>query len=87
MARKSAGFTNLIFSNQSKQIERLSQIFEDMEAQVDFVPIHIALHEGFISVSNKLACFTDHQIFERYSIENLHWRPNKRFFLRYQLLS
>ena len=66
MARKSAGFTNLIFSNQSKQIERLSQIFEDMEAQVDFVPIHIALHEGFISVSNKLACFTDHQIFERY---------------------
>ena len=64
--RKKSGFTNLIFSNQPKQIERLDQIFSDMESGVEFSPMHLALHEGFISPSNKLTCFTDHQIFERY---------------------
>ncbi|MCO4813315.1 MAG: transcription-repair coupling factor [Flavobacteriales bacterium] len=64
--RKKNGYTNLIFSNQPKQIERLEQIFSDMESGVEFNPVHIALHEGFISPANKLTCFTDHQIFERY---------------------
>jgi len=59
-------FTNLIFSNQPKQIDRLYQIFEDIGGGVDFKPIPIALHEGFISPSQKLVCYTDHQLFERY---------------------
>lgn len=66
LARKQAGATNLIFSNQPKQIERLYQIFEDIGAEVDFKPMGIALHEGFIIPSLKLVCYTDHQIFERY---------------------
>lgn len=66
MARKTAGATNLIFSNQPKQIERLYQIFEDIGAEVEFQPMNIALHEGFILPSLKLVCYTDHQIFERY---------------------
>jgi transcription-repair coupling factor (superfamily II helicase) len=64
--RKELGFTNLIFSNQSRQIERLYQIFEDIGGEVDFKPIHVALHEGFISPGLKLTCYTDHQLFERY---------------------
>ncbi|MGB0915675.1 MAG: transcription-repair coupling factor [Crocinitomicaceae bacterium] len=64
--RKKAGSTNLIFSNQPKQIDRLEQIFEDINKEVNFQPIHIALHEGFISKDNNLVCYTDHQIFERY---------------------
>ena len=64
--RKKAGSTNLIFSNQPKQIDRLEQIFEDINKDVNFQPIHIALHEGFISKDNNLVCYTDHQIFERY---------------------
>jgi len=66
IARKTAGSTNLIFSNQPKQIERLYQIFEDIGAEVEFQPMNIALHEGFILPSLKLVCYTDHQIFERY---------------------
>ncbi len=31
-----------------------------------FASINIALHQGFIDQDLKLACFTDHQIFERY---------------------
>lgn len=64
--RKELGFTNLIFSNQPRQIDRLYQIFEDIGGEVDFKPMHAALHEGFISPILKLVCYTDHQVFERY---------------------
>jgi transcription-repair coupling factor (superfamily II helicase) len=60
------GFTNLIFSNQPKQIDRLFQIFEDIGGGTDFKPMPLALHEGFIAPSLKLTCYTDHQLFERY---------------------
>ena len=66
MARSKSGFTNLIFSNQPKQIDRLYQIFEDIGGEVEFKPMHVALHEGFIAPTEKLVCYTDHQLFERY---------------------
>ncbi len=64
--RKKLGFTNLIFSNQPKQIDRLEQIFSDIEKDIEFAPMHFSLHEGFIDPTTKLVCYTDHQIFERY---------------------
>lgn len=66
LQRKKNGFTNLIFSNQPKQIDRLEQIFSDIEKEIDFTPMHFSLHEGFIAPAAKLVCYTDHQIFERY---------------------
>lgn len=66
MVRTAGGMKNLIFSNQPKQIERLEQIFEDIGGEVDFTPMNLALHEGFICPALKLVCYTDHQIFERY---------------------
>ena len=66
VARNASGFTNLIFSNQPKQIDRLYQIFEDIGGEVNIEPMHLALHEGFISPELKLVCYTDHQLFERY---------------------
>ena len=59
-------FTNFLFSNQPKQIERLYQIFEDISASIEFTPMNSALHEGFICKESKIVCYTDHQIFERY---------------------
>ena len=59
-------YTNLIFSNQPKQIDRLYQIFDDIGGGVDVKSMNLALHEGFVSPSIKLVCYTDHQIFERY---------------------
>ncbi len=59
-------YTNLIFSNQPKQIDRLYQIFEDIGGNVEFSPMHLALHEGFISPALKIVCYTDHQLFERF---------------------
>lgn len=60
------GYTNLIFAENPKQIERIYNIFEDKEEDVSFYPISTGLKEGFIDRDLKLACYTDHQIFERY---------------------
>lgn len=57
---------NYILSDSPKQIERLFSILEDMQHQVDFIPIHLGLRAGFVDRELKLACYTDHQIFDRY---------------------
>lgn len=66
------GISNLILSDNPNQIKRLYTIFDDIRASsqrdVDFQydSVKISLHEGFISKEFGLACYTDHQIFERY---------------------
>ena len=60
------GYTNFIFTDNVKQIERFYNIFEDMGVQVQFHPLHKSLHAGFTDHELKLACYTDHQIFERF---------------------
>ncbi len=62
----SGQFENYIFSGNKRQFNRFYAIFEDLKAEVKFHPIPIAINEGFLDNDLKLACFTDHQIFERY---------------------
>ncbi|MBD1420705.1 transcription-repair coupling factor [Sphingobacterium chuzhouense] len=57
---------NLIFSDSTKQIERIFTILEDIDKTVTFIPVHRALREGFRDDEQKFACYTDHQIFDRY---------------------
>lgn len=61
-----AGLTNYLFTDNPRQIERFYHIFEDMGAEVEFHPIQKAINQGFIDPVLRVACFTDHQIFERY---------------------
>ncbi|MTB49540.1 transcription-repair coupling factor [Lewinella sp. W8] len=62
----SNGLTNFLFTDNPKQIERFYAIFNDLDASVRFEPIPIAIHAGFIDSELGAACYTDHQIFERY---------------------
>lgn len=69
----SKGYTNIIFSDTARQVERIYAIFEDLAAKAklarhpfEFYPIMLSLHEGFIDHDLKLACYTDHQVFDRY---------------------
>lgn len=70
--KKYEGFTCLIFSNNKKQIERLYAIFDDIQGdktedeRIKFTPVYQSLSSGFIDNDNKLLCYTDHQIFNRY---------------------
>lgn len=78
--QEQAGFENLITSNNPKQIERLYAIFEDGGFETKFTPVNTDIAEGFIDNEAKLACFTDHQIFERFHRFNLKegFKQNKQ---------
>lgn len=65
------GYTLYLLSDSAKQIERLRSIFEDRGDDVTFTPVQKTLHEGFVDHDLKIACFTDHQLFERYHKYNL----------------
>lgn len=70
-ANTEKGYENFIFSENAKQIERFYAIFEDLKAEVKFTPVYHAIHQGFIDDDLKMACYTDHQIFNRYHKYNL----------------
>lgn len=55
-----------IFAENPRQTERLRSIFEDLNANINFVPIPRAISNGFIDHEKKILCYTDHQIFQRY---------------------
>ncbi|MEL6987039.1 MAG: transcription-repair coupling factor, partial [Bacteroidota bacterium] len=76
------GITNFLFTSNSRQVERFYNIFEDMEADVEFHPITIAINEGFIDHELKIACYTDHQIFDRF-----HKYKLKKGFTRDQAIN
>lgn len=69
---------NLIVADNPKQLERIEAIFDDLSASRNdlekqlFRPAKLALHQGFVDYDLQLACYTDHQIFDRHH----------RFYLR-----
>ena len=60
------GRENYLFVDNSKQIDRFYNIFEDMKAEVAFHPVKSAIHSGFVDHDLQVACYTDHQIFDRF---------------------
>ena len=60
------GFQNYIFCSNLQQAERFNDIFNDIEQKVHYETTVFPLHQGFIDVDEKIVCYTDHQIFERY---------------------
>ncbi len=62
----SSNYTNLIFSESSRQVERLYTIFEDLDKDVKFDPVYHGLSNGFVDNKLKLACYTEHQVFDRF---------------------
>lgn len=63
---KAAGYETYICSENPKQFDRLAAIFKDLKADVQFLPVEIPIHEGFIDEDLKIEVLTDHQIFQRY---------------------
>lgn len=69
------GFSTFICSESPKQLERLEQIFRELDPNIHFKPLHLSLRHGFIDDQLKISCYTDHQIFEKYH----HYRIKDRF--------
>ena len=62
----SKGFNNYIFCANEQQAQRFHDIFEDAKKEVHYQTIVFPLYQGFIDLEEKIVCYTDHQIFERY---------------------
>ena len=63
---QSQGISNHIFCSSKPQAERFLRIAEELASE-DLFDIHIMpLYRGFVDRQNQVACYTDHQFFERY---------------------
>jgi transcription-repair coupling factor (superfamily II helicase) len=63
---KKEQYLTLIFSESSKQVERLESIFDDLKSGYTIQPVYKNLSEGFIDHDLKVAAYTEHQIFNRF---------------------
>ena len=73
------GYTNYLFCSNEAQANRFHDIFESIDEanheniRKQYHTVVQPLYQGFIDEENQIACYTDHQIFERYhtfSIKN-----------------
>jgi transcription-repair coupling factor (superfamily II helicase) len=73
------GIKNYLFSSNENQAKRFKEIFKDIDEDAaihvkdKYENIVFPLFSGFIDTELQIACYTDHQIFERYhkfSIKN-----------------
>ena len=73
------GYQNYLFCSNEAQAKRFHDIFESLDEEnsenirKQYNTIVFPIYQGFIDEENQLACYTDHQIFERYhkfSIKN-----------------
>jgi transcription-repair coupling factor (superfamily II helicase) len=63
---KTRDFTTIIAADSVRQADRLRTIFDELDPNVQFQHLLIALREGFVDEQLGLAVYTDHQLFERY---------------------
>ena len=63
---KEQDYENILFCSNEQQAKRFNDIFEDMEEKVSYKTEVLAIYMGFEDFEAKIACFSDHQIFERY---------------------
>ncbi|RTY96857.1 DEAD/DEAH box helicase, partial [Flavobacterium bomense] len=66
------GYKNYLFCSNDAQAKRFQDIFETLDEEnaenirKQYNTIVLPIYQGFIDEENQLACYTDHQIFERY---------------------
>ena len=60
------GYQTIICCANTQQAQRFHDIFEEHETVVHYKTLVLSLHQGFIDHDNKIVCYTDHQLFERY---------------------
>jgi len=60
------GYHNYLFCDNQKQADRFDEIFSDETDTIEYETVVFPLFQGFLDDDLKIACYTDHQIFERY---------------------
>ena len=65
-SNRDLGFKNIILCSSNDQAYHLNKIFQNTTENVDHICFNDTIKEGFIDIENKLAIYTDHQIYNRY---------------------
>ncbi|MEZ4853217.1 transcription-repair coupling factor [Flavobacterium sp.] len=71
------GYTNYLCCSNDNQANRFHDIFESIDEEQhesvrkNYKTIVLPLYQGFIDEENRIVCYTDHQIFERYHKFNI----------------
>ena len=60
------GFKNYLCCANKQQQNRFTDIFDNLDLDVNYIPVILPLYKGFIDNDNKIICYTDHQVFDRY---------------------
>jgi len=66
LSNNADGYVTYIISESESQIERLRDIFAEINPETHFNPLLLNLHSGFTDHDLKISVYTDHQIFDRY---------------------
>lgn len=66
LENQSKGIRNVIAAESHKQIERLHTIFEEIDPDIVLEGLNIGLRSGFVDKHTGIACYTDHQLFEKF---------------------
>ncbi len=78
------GYKNYLFCSNEAQAKRFHDIFETLDEEnaenirKQYNTIVLPIYQGFIDEENQIACYTDHQIFERYHKFNLKSNYSKK---------
>jgi transcription-repair coupling factor (superfamily II helicase) len=72
------GYQNYLCCSNEQQRKRFNDIFENIGIDVNYTSIILPLHSGFIDNQNKIVCYTDHQIFDRYNKYKIKNAFNKK---------
>lgn len=59
-------YTTIVASESEKPITQLQSIFEEINPFISFNSLLIGLRQGFVDNQTQIACFTDHQLFDRF---------------------
>jgi transcription-repair coupling factor (superfamily II helicase) len=66
LEQQELSYSNFISTEQPRQVERLHGIFEEIHPEIKFQSLDFSLRQGFVDHVQKIVCYTDHQIFERF---------------------
>ncbi|MHC5362945.1 transcription-repair coupling factor [Myroides sp. LJL110] len=78
------GISNFLFCANESQSKRFKEIFQALKDQSDktvvesYKTLVTPIYEGFIDLEKQIACYTDHQIFERYHKFNIKNSSTKK---------
>ncbi len=64
--KQESGYQLFIATDQMSSVGRINEIFNELDPDLSFQIILLGIKEGFIDEQQKVVCYTEHQLFERF---------------------